>query len=77
MDYAAAAFTPGMKPAEMESMTENVQESVADAALIGAQPAATWKDSQTGAMYVLVKLEHGRCRPADPRPDHRGRDGQA
>jgi len=55
-DYASAAFTPGMKPAEMESLTENVQESVADTALSGAQPAATWKDSKTGALYVLVKL---------------------
>ena len=56
MDYAAAAFTPGMKQDEMQSMTENVQESVADAALIGAKPVASWKDSQTGAMYVLIKL---------------------
>ncbi len=56
MDYAEAAFAPGMKPDEMQSLTENVQESVADAALIGAQPAAAWKDPQTGATYVLVKL---------------------
>lgn len=55
-DYAAAAFAPGMKPDEMRSMTDNVQRSVADATLIGAEPDASWKDPQTGAMYVLVKL---------------------
>jgi hypothetical protein len=56
MDYAEAAFAPGMKPEEMQSLTENVQGAVADAALSGAQPTAAWKDPQTGATYVLVKL---------------------
>jgi hypothetical protein len=55
-DYSAAAFKPGMNPAEMQGMTENVQKSVADAMLMGAKPVATWKDSRTGDMYVLVKL---------------------
>jgi hypothetical protein len=55
-DYSAAAFKPGMTPAEMQGMTENVQAAVADAMLTGAEPVASWKDSQTGDMYVLVKL---------------------
>jgi hypothetical protein len=55
-DYAAAAFAPGMKPDEMQGMTENVQQSVADATLSGAEPVASWKDPQTGAMYVLIRL---------------------
>jgi hypothetical protein len=55
-NYSAAAFKPGMSPAEMQDMTENVQRSVADAMLMGANPVAAWKDSQTGDMYVLVKL---------------------
>ena len=56
MDYAAACFIPGLKQDEMDSMSENVQESVAEAVLLGAEPAASWKDPQTGAMYVLIKL---------------------
>jgi len=55
-DYAAVAFAPDMKLDEMRSMTGNVQRSVADATLIGAEPVASWKDPQTGATYVLVKL---------------------
>jgi hypothetical protein len=45
-----------MNPAEMQGMTEDAQRSVADAMLMGANPVAAWKDSQTGDMYVLVKL---------------------
>lgn len=56
MDYAAACFIPGMKQDELDSMSENVQESVAEGVLLGAEPAAEWKDPQTGAMYVLIKL---------------------
>jgi len=56
MDYAAACFIPGMKQDEMDSMSENVQESVSEAVLLGAEPTASWKDPQTGAMYVLIKL---------------------
>jgi hypothetical protein len=55
-DYSAATFTPSMKQGEMQSMTENVQKSVTDATLIGAKPVASWKDTQTGDMYVLIKL---------------------
>ena len=56
MDYASACFVPGMKQEEMDSMSENAQESVAEAVLLGAEPAASWKDPQTGAVYVLIKL---------------------
>ena len=55
-DYSAAAFTPGMKPAEMQSLTETVQQSVADATRLDAKTLDSWKDSQTGDMYALVKL---------------------
>ena len=55
-DYAAAAFTPGMKKEEMQSLTDAVQNAVADEAHGDAKPVASWKDSQTGDMYVLIKL---------------------
>jgi hypothetical protein len=55
-DYSAAAFTPGLKPEELERMTGAVQKSVKDQALLVEKTAASWKDSQTGDMYVLIKL---------------------
>jgi hypothetical protein len=55
-DYAAAAFAPGMRPEEMQSLTESVQEAVADATLDSAKTATSWKDPQTGATYMLMKL---------------------
>jgi hypothetical protein len=55
-DYSAATFTPSSKQGEMQSMTEYMQKSVTDATLIGAVPVASWKDTQTGDMYVLIKL---------------------
>ena len=56
MDYTAAAFTPGMKPEETQTLAESVQEAVADATLDSAKTAAAWKDPQTGATYMLMKL---------------------
>jgi hypothetical protein len=55
-DYAAAAFAPGIKPDEMRSLTDNVQEAVAEATLDSAKAAASWTDPQTGASYMLMKL---------------------
>jgi hypothetical protein len=54
-DYAAA-LAPDIKPDEVRSLTENVQQAVADATLSDAQAAASWNDPQTGATYLLMKL---------------------
>ena len=55
-DYTEAALTPSADEAESQSMISNVQKSVIDETLVGAETRDTWKDPSTGDFYVLVRV---------------------
>ena len=55
-DYTEAAFTPSMDEAESRTLTSNVQKSVVDETLLGAETKEVWKDPNTADYYALVSL---------------------
>jgi len=54
-DYVEAAMTQSMDEGEVHSLTSNVQKSVTDEVLIGADVRDVWK-APGGDMYVLIRV---------------------
>jgi hypothetical protein len=54
-DYVEAVMSQGMDEGEVRSMTSNVQKSVTDEVLIGAERRDFWK-APNGDTYALVRL---------------------
>ena len=55
-DYTESAFTPSMDKGEIQTMTTNVQKSVLDEVLLGAEPRDMWVHPSTGDQYALIRV---------------------
>jgi hypothetical protein len=54
-DFVEAAMSPNMDQGEVRALTSNVQKSVLDEVLIGAEVRDVWQ-SPRGDMYILIRV---------------------